>query len=276
MPRETVSSSRHDDGTTQSVGLHVEHHGPKADPPIILVHGAPDRSAAFRHVLGHLDGCDVTVYDRRGYGRSLRATPARAMVDHAHDLLAVADTCTRPPVVVAHSFGANPTMLAASLRPDGFTALGLWEPPLPWVAWWSEQTKNYNANIASSDAPADDVEAMYRRLLGDEAWNRLPVDVRDHRRAEGPAFQTDMASELDAPFDFQDVVLPAFVGYGSETSTEHAYGARWLAETLPNARTQALRGTGHFAPRTHPEDYAAFVLSVLDLVEQRQLGSGHR
>ena len=84
-----------------------------------------------------------------------------------------------------------------------------------------------------------------------------------------------MASEIDAPFDFQDVVVPALVGYGSDTSPEHAYGARWLAEALPNARTQAIRGTGHFAPRTHPEDFAAFVLSVLPLREQEaQLGPG--
>ena len=198
------------------------------------------------------------------------------MVDHANDLLAIADTCPSPPVVVAHSFGSNPTMLAATLRPEAFAALGLWEPPLPWVAWWPERTKTYNANVASSDTPADDIEEMYRRLLGDDAWSRLPVDVRDQRRAEGPAFQADMASELDAPFDFQDVVVPALVGYGSETSTEHAYGARWLAEALPNAGNQVFQGTGHFAPRTHPEVFAGFVLSVLTLLEQRHTGMGHR
>jgi pimeloyl-ACP methyl ester carboxylesterase len=259
-----------------NMGLFVAHHGPEADPPIILVHGAPDRSAAFGRVLEHLGGYDVTVYDRRGYGRSLRATPARSMADHANDLLAIADSCTSPPVVVAHSFGSNPTMLAATLRPEAFAALGLWEPPLPWVAWWPERTKNYNANVASSDAPADDIEEMYRRLLGDDEWSRLPVDVRDQRRAEGTAFRADMASEIEAPFDFRDVVVPALVGYGSDTSPEHASGARWLAEALPNARTHAIRGTGHFAPRTHPGEFAAFVLSVLPLRERRQAGPGHR
>ena len=42
-----------------------------------------------------------------------------------------------------------------------------------------------------------------------------------------------MASELDAPFAFEDVTVPALVGYGTDTSVEHAYGARWLAERLP-------------------------------------------
>lgn len=276
VPRETVSSSSDQDGTSLHGGLYIDHHGPNADPPIILVHGAPDRSAAFRPALGHLGGYAVTVYDRRGYGRSLGAAPAQAMVDHAHDLLDIADSCTRPPVVVAHSFGSNPTMLAATLHPDAFAALGLWEPPLPWVAWWPERTKSYNATVASSDTPEDDIEEMYRRLLGDDAWSRLPLAVQDQRRAEGPAFQTDMASELDAPFDFRDVLVPALVGYGSDTSAEHSYGARWLAEALPDAQTQAIQGTGHFAPRTHPEAFAAFVLSVLSFVEQRQLEQGHR
>ena len=269
MSRGTASSSRRDDAIGQRAGLYVERHGPSADPPIILVHGAPDRSAAFRQVLGHLSDRDVTLYDRRGYGRSLRVTPARAMVDHARDLLDIAEACKGLPVVVAHSFGANPTMLAATLRPDAFAAMGLWEPPLPWVTWWPEQTKQYNATVASSDAPADHIEEMYRRLLGDDVWSRLPTEVRARRRAEGPAFQADMASEITAPFDFQDVVVPSLVGYGTATSPEHAYGARWLAEILPNARTRTIRGSGHFAPHTHPHDYAGFVLSVLPLVEQR-------
>lgn len=252
---------------TQTVDLYVEHHGPGADPPIILVHGAPDRSAAFRDVIGHLPDRSVTVYDRRGYGRSLGTPPARAMADHARDLLDIADACECPPVVVAHSFGSNPAMLAATLRPSAFAALGLWEPPLPWVAWWPERTKHYNTMIASSDAPVDDIEEMYRRLLGDDVWGRQPADVRARRRAEGPAFQADMASEMHAPFEFHDVVVPSLVGYGTETSVEHAYGARWLAERLPTARTHTIEGTGHFAPRTHPRAYAGFVLSVLPPVE---------
>ena len=207
----------------------------------------------------------MVVYDRRGYGRSLHAAPARGMHDHAQDLLSLAESCSTPPVVVAHSFGSNPTMLAATLRPGAFAALGLWEPPLPWVEWWSETTKAYNARIALSDAPADDIEEMYRRLLGTDAWARLSDEVRVQRRAEGPAFQTDMASEIAAPFAFPDVAVPALVGSGTETSPEHAHGARWLAEHLPDARCQLVPGTGHFAPRTHPRAFADFVLAAAAL-----------
>jgi len=99
-------------------------------------------------------------------------------------------------------------------------------------------------------------------LLGTAAWARSSDEVRAQRGAEGPAFQTDMASEFAAPFAFPDVAVPALIGYGTETSPEHAHGARWLAEHLPNARCQPVPGTGHFAPRTHPRAFADFVLSV--------------
>ena len=264
MSQGTVSAGRPDAGLPENAGLYVTHSGPAAAPPIILVHGAPDRSAAFRRVLAHLQDRHVIVYDRRGYGRSAHLSPAHTMAEHAEDLLRLAERCAVPPVVVAHSFGSNPTMLAASLRPEAFRVLGVWEPPMPWVDWWPANTKAYNAGVAASDDPSRDIEEMYRRLLGDDAWETMPPERRAQRRAEGPAFQADMASEIVAPFEFRDVATPVIVGYGTETSQEHNYGARWLADMLPNARSEAIVGTGHFAPNTHPEAFAAFVVSVAD------------
>jgi pimeloyl-ACP methyl ester carboxylesterase len=264
MSPGTVSAQQRGDDASGSPDLYVAHSGPDAAPPIILVHGAPDRSGAFRKVLAHLQDRHIIVYDRRGYGRSVHLTPARTMVEHAEDLLRLAERCEEPPVVVAHSFGSNPTMLAASLRPDAFRVLGLWEPPMPWVDWWPANTKEYNAGVAASDDPSRDVEEMYRRLLGDDAWEGMAPERRAQRLAEGTAFRADMASEIDAPFEFGDVTTPTIVGHGTETSEEHDHGARWLADMLPNARCEAIVGTGHFAPSTHPEAFATFVASVAD------------
>ncbi len=74
-----------------------------------------------------------------------------------------------------------------------------------------------------------------------------------------------MGSALDAPFDFRDVLVPALVGYGSATSAEHVEGARWLAGQLPNSRVHASPGTGHFAPRTHPQKFAVFMRAADEL-----------
>jgi pimeloyl-ACP methyl ester carboxylesterase len=246
-------------------GLYVERHGPPDGPPLLLVHGAPDRSTSFKGVLPFHPGRRIILYDRRGYGRSVDATPARAMIDHADDLLAIIDACQGPPIVIAHSFGSNLTMLAATVRPGAFRAVGLWEPPLPWVEWWPRGTKRYNAKVASSDHPADDIEHMYRMLLGDQGWERLEPEVQAELRAEGVAFQVDMASELEAPFDFQDMRAPALVGYGTATVAEHIEGAHWLVDRLPHAHLHSTPDVGHFAPRTHPEEFAAFMAAVIDM-----------
>jgi pimeloyl-ACP methyl ester carboxylesterase len=193
--------------------------------------------------------------------------PAVAMLDHAEDLLGVLGRCEPPCVVVAHSFGSNPTMLAASLRPELFAVLGLWEPPLPWIDWWPQGTKDYNATVAASEDPEGTIEEMYRRILGDDTWDRLPREAQEQRRAEGSAFQADMASQLVAPFAFEDVTVPTLVGYGTATSREHVEGAAWLVEHLPEARLHVIPGAGHFANRTHAKDFAQFVHAVVARTE---------
>jgi pimeloyl-ACP methyl ester carboxylesterase len=248
--------------------LHVEAHGPAVDPPVVLVHGAPDRAAAFAAVIPYLRDRHVLVYDRRGYGRSLSASAATGMADHAEDLLSLAAGLEVPPVVVAHSFGSNPTMLAATLDSAAFPAIGLWEPPLPWVDWWPARTKSHNQAVAASTDPGASIEAAYRQILGDEAWHALPPGRQAQRRAEGVAFQVDMASELVAPFRFDAVAVPALVGHGSATSKEHVHGAAWLAEQLPDATLYAVPGAGHFANRTHPEQFASFVRATLRVAHQ--------
>lgn len=250
---------------TTEVGpdLEIELCGSEKGPSVVLVHGAPDRGSSFRSVLAYVPHLRVVLYDRRGYGRSLALTPARSMLDHAEDLLGVLDRCQSPGVVIAHSFGSNPAMLAATLRPEAFTALGVWEPPLPWVDWWPPATKEVGAAIARSEDPEGSIEELYRRLLGDEAWDALPPEVQEQRRAEGVALQVDMASELIAPFAFGDVGVPTLVGVGGATSWEHARGAAWLTEQLPDALLHVVPGAGHFANRTHPEEFAQFVRAVL-------------
>lgn len=247
-------------------GIFVEEHGWAADePPIVLVHGAPDRSASFRHVVARLSDRNVVVYDRRGYGRSLGATPPTTMTDHAHDLLAILDGIGAPGVVVAHSFGSNPAMLAATLRPEAFAALGVWEPPLVWTDDWPQSTKDYNVAVARSADPTRAIDRFYRHVLGDDGWEGLADDARARHLGEAVAFQADMASEIATPFAFDDVVVPALVGYGTETRGGHVEGARWLVEALPDARLHAVDGVGHFAPRTHPDHYAAFVRAAAAL-----------
>ncbi len=258
---QTVFSRRHE---ATSAG----REGAADGPAVVLVHGTPDTSGAFAQVLAHLADLSVITYDRRGFGRSVHLDPALTMTHHAHDLLALIDTLEQPPVVVAHSFGSNPTMLAAILRPEAFAGLGLWEPPTCWVDWWKQSTKDHNVRVARAVDPGAEMESSLRRLLGDAAWEAMPPATQQRRRAEGVAYGLDMASIIDAPFDFAHVAVSALVGCGSDTAPEHRYGAAWLCEQLPHASLYEIEGVGHFANRTHPELFAAFVRAAW-----RQAGS---
>ena len=66
-------------------------------PPVVLVHGAPDRAKNFAHVVHRLPDLAITVYDRRGYGRSIDAgRDASGQVPggfevHAADLIDILD-----------------------------------------------------------------------------------------------------------------------------------------------------------------------------------------
>lgn len=247
------------------IGIDVRVSSPDARPTVVLVHGAPDRGATFGPVLDHLGDLRVVTYDRRGYGRSVAAEPPSSMVDHARDLLAIVAEQPGPCVVVAHSFGSNPAMLAATLEPTAFPALGVWEPPLPWVDWWPQSTKDANAEAAASGDPEALGEQIWRHLLGQDAWDRLSEEARRSRRAEGRAFRSDMTSLLTEPYRFSDVRLPTVVAYGTESFEDRRIGAPWLVDRLPDARLVAVEGAGHFGHRTHAAAFAEFVHAVVAL-----------
>lgn len=250
--------------------LFIQHVFPEQasldEPIIVLVHGAPDRSGTFSSLLPHLTDRRVVTYDRRGYGRSVEATPPTSMADHALDLLAVVDSIGTPCVVAAHSFGSIPTMLAATLRPAAFVSVGLWEPPLVWTEPWPVSTKAYNQRVADASDPAVPAEEVFRSMLGEEVWAAMSPESRARRIAEGVAFQIDMATSLVAPFDFAHVTVRALVGYGTDTTGGHVEGAQWLVDHLPDATLHTVASVGHFAHRTHPFEYAAFVRRAASLV----------
>jgi pimeloyl-ACP methyl ester carboxylesterase len=234
--------------------------GPETATTVTLVHGSPDRAGTFRALVDHLPALRVVRYDRRGYGRSLEAEPpATTMLDHALDLIDVLERNDPPCVVVAHSFGSNPAMLASTLRPELFRSLGVWEPPTVWVDWWPQDTKDYDAAVAATADPEGTIEEIYRRFLGNRTWDALAPEVQERRRREGLAFKHDMGTLSATPFAFADVTVPTIVGYGMDTSDEHVRGAIWLADEIGDGEVLAFPGVGHFGHRTHPGDFARFV-----------------
>ena len=246
----------------------LEHEAYDEDAPrVVLVHGAMDRSAAFGRVVQRLSDLNVTVYDRRGYGRSAQAMPvATSLADHADDLEAILGG--RPAVLVGHSYGGAVSLLVAARSPALVQAVGVFEAPAPWTDWWPQDADASPALAALAGGdPAAAAEAFIRRQLGDAAWEELPPQTQESRRAEGQIMLHDVASlRGEAPFDFADVAAPVVVGSGSASPDYHREGARRMADLLGAELIEVPDG-GHASHSSHPAEFAAFARAAVALAK---------
>jgi pimeloyl-ACP methyl ester carboxylesterase len=246
-------------------GIHlVAHHAHAAGPPVVVVHGAPDRSKNFAKVLHLLGDLPVTAYDRRGYGKSLNALPpSNGFEDQVADLVAILDG--RPSVVVGQSAGGLITMMAATRAPELFLAIGVWEPPVTFADWWPP-TGDDRMDISQWTMSDPDVlgEQFNRRLLGEDRWDAVADRTKDLLRAEGASFRADLRSQLTPPFDVADLKTPMVVGAGTESDGWMIEGCRRLAH-VTSSEYFLVPGADHVAHTHHPDVWAELVRKTVAL-----------
>jgi pimeloyl-ACP methyl ester carboxylesterase len=239
--------------------LHVADHpaSPPDDgsPVVFLVHGSLDSSRSFARVVHRLPDLHVVTYDRRGYQRSRAVLPlATTLHDHVDDLVALVDG--RPSVVVGHSYGGD-VALGAACGSSAVRAVGVYEPPTPWMEWWPRRA---GRDIGAED-PAVFAESFFRRVAGDDAWERLPEHAREERRADGRALVAEITAIRGdhAPFDVTALAVPVVLGRGGRSLVHHRRAIDGLAEVLPVSEVFEIPGATHGAHLSHPDAFAAFV-----------------
>jgi pimeloyl-ACP methyl ester carboxylesterase len=254
----------------------VEHPPPDgwdSGPVVVLVHGSLDRGASFARTVRRLPDLGVVTYDRRGYHGSREAVPPGGdHARHVEDLLGVVAGLPAghgSVVAVGHSVGGNVVLGAALADPARFAAVGAYEPPMPWLGFRRPRSPEPAATgggfgrggAGHGDDQADEVEQFFRRMMGDEAWERLPEPLRAARRADGPALAEDLrALRGPAPFDVTRLAVPAvFARGGSRSEPHHRQVVSWLVARVPGAELVEIEGAGHGAHLSHPDAFAAFV-----------------
>ena len=241
--------------------LHEAYDEPAGN--IILVHGALDRGMAFRAVVARLGDYDTTVYDRRGYGASLDMPLAGSLDDHVEDLLGLIDG--EPSFVIGHSYGGVVSMLAAARHPELIPVLGVFEPPIPGIVLPTDLP-------GPQPEPPDDAEHlvrwMYRRVVGESAFDRMGEQARKALVAEAPALRSDLANvrDMNPAFDPSTVKVPTLVGYGGQSIPRHIARAEWLAENLPQGSLMEAPDAAHPCHRTHPAQFVAFIKATIALI----------
>lgn len=256
--------------TGLAVTEHVPPHRRLGDPIVVLVHGSLDRATSFTRVVRRLGDLHSVVYDRRGYHRSRDALPLNTTLDgHVTDLFGVIGG--RPAVVVGHSYGGDIALAAALRRPQSpIVSVAAYEPPLPWLPFWSSRGTTARGS-ALGDDPAAAAEGFFRRVVGAGAWERLSDVAKSERQADGPALMAElMAIRLDtAPFDVTTMEIPALFGRGERSVPHHREGAAWLAEHTPGAELFDIAGAAHGAHLSHPDTFADFVRRAVERAGER-------
>lgn len=112
------------------VRLHCTVRG--EGPTVLLLHGWPQTSRAWRRVTAFLPGYRVITPDLRGFGLSDKPAAgydAASMAADLHQLLAA--LAVRPVTVVGHDWGAVFGYVLAAAHPGDVAALGIVEMVLP-------------------------------------------------------------------------------------------------------------------------------------------------
>jgi pimeloyl-ACP methyl ester carboxylesterase len=223
-----------------------------------------DRASSFATVVPVLQdrGHTVVAYDRAGYASAIEVEPFTDLRAAAADLVMRMDG--RPGVAVGHSFGGHLALAAALEHPLLVRAVGVFETPWLWEPFWPADTSGGKAMAAAErGGPAAAGETFMRALVGDDVWGKLPPSSKQRCRAEGRALLADLGSVAAAPYDPRNLAVPLVASRGSEALPHQRAGTEWILGVVPGSEPFTIEGAGHTAHRSHPREFATFVLRVV-------------
>jgi pimeloyl-ACP methyl ester carboxylesterase len=228
-----------------------------------------DRSAGLLRLSRRLDtGYRIVRYDRRGYGRSSSVGPpwtVEANIDDLRDLIEAEQRTTGcgAAVVFGHSFGGNVALGLADRRPDLVDAVVVYEMPMSWLDSWPNNSAGAAA-MATPD-PSDAAEAFIRRLVGDEAWERLSPAKQELRRTEGRAMVAELADlRVSAPWTPARIAVPELAKYGENGRPHHQAAMQAFPDVVAKAQVERVPGAGHAGPHSHAEAVGTAVTTFID------------
>ena len=188
--------------------------GPKAGPPLLLLHGVGRCAEDYREFASGLEAnWHVRALDFRGHGGCDRAPGRYLVTDHARDTVAfVRDEICQPVVVYGHSLGAMVALAAAATLPGLVRGVVLEDPPFHTMGQRITQTP----------------------------WQALFMGMRDvARRVTGVDELAAALAELPVPIPGQS----GLAKLGQLRSAESLrFSARCLAQLDPEVFTSVIEG----------------------------------
>ena len=250
-----------------NVRLYYEEHG--TGEPILCIHGTGSSTELWRAPAATLATRGRTIiYDRRGFGRSERPEPFVTNVPQQTDeAAALLDALgAAPAVVIGRSHGGEIAADLALRYPEHVRALALLEGGGLTLSaafrGWLEDVRELVFAAAETDMGTVG-EVFLRAVLGDDAWEETPEEVRRVFTENGPAMVAEerggllgaSADELGA------ISQPTLVVGARDSGPAFAEATELTAQAIRSARLEWVEG-GHLIDAAHPA-VLAFVDEVL-------------
>ena len=267
----TVTAS---DGTA----IAYEVSGRADGPPVLLLQGlgADARGWALQRLaLGRRHR--LLAVDNRGVGGSAAAPQPFSLAQMAADAVRVLDA---EDVTTAHVVGASMGGVLAQLvgvvHPDRVRSRVLACTACRHHEWRRELLASWAADVLAGGMGALTGDGL-RWLVGPRVHRRFGVWLNLMARllAQAPpdSFAAQVQAILDAPdalrFELAAVEAPALVITGSQDLLTPVGDAEELAELLPHARLEELRGVGHALMVEAPNTFNHAVLDFFADVDER-------
>ncbi|MFT4126059.1 MAG: alpha/beta hydrolase [Gordonia sp. (in: high G+C Gram-positive bacteria)] len=270
------------------VALTADRHGNPDNPPIVFLHGGGQTRHSWGRSAASLaaNGWSAITVDLRGHGDSGWSPDGRYGLDRfAADVVAVADSLGRPPVLVGASLGGIAALAALRSRPDLAAALVLVDVSPFLQRAGTDRVRgfmaaNAEAGFADLDEAADSIAAYLphrprptnldglrknlRERDGRWYWHWDPAFLRDDGYDD-----VDEGGVLDMPTLIAAAaglrVPTLLVRGGSSDVLAIADAARFL-KLVPHAEYAKVGGAGHMVAG---DDNAVFETVIVEFLGRR-------
>jgi pimeloyl-ACP methyl ester carboxylesterase len=273
----SMNDQRIESVTRDGLEFGVRDEGPIDGPPIVLLHGFPERATAWRNVAPklHAGGFRTLAMDQRGYAPGARPKRRRdyRVAELVADVDALVDAVGAPVHLVGHDWGAMVAWSYAAAHPDRvhtLTAVSVPHPKaflksfvtstqglhswymfafqLPGGAEWLARSGRMRPMLRRFGAKAEEIERFEDEVVADGAlrgglmWYRA-LPVTDPRTTAGA------------------VTVPTTLVWSTDDVALGRWGAEHAGEFVDAPyELVVLAGVSHWIPTPAPDALAEAIL----------------
>ena len=260
---------------TNGAQIHYTDHGSGDLPPLVLVHGFPLDSRMWEAQVNALSdtGRRVIVPDLRGFGQSRSDAPftLESLADDIHGLLAAVGAL--PCVLAGLSMGGYVALAYAKKYPGDLRGLVLIDTKAEADTAEGKAGREKMIELVRKEGSRAVADQMMPKMLAKDAAQQRPqvaAALRGMMESVSPkTIEHALAAMRDRPDrggELGAIGVPTLVVVGDGDVITPPDVAEKMAQKIPGARLEVVRGAGHMSPMEQPEQVNRALKSFLEKV----------